>query len=252
MSKFCQKCGNELPDDALFCTKCGYNFSSNNSTTYTVPQGSAPIKKKGGCLKGLLIILGALIGFIIIIMIAFGGDDNDKSNINSQQTTTTTKFNSEQIETTTTPPNSDEPKVETTTTKKEEPTKQTTTTKQTEEPVVETTEDTESSNSTLDENAIRKAVNDGDYSLVTPEFKESMDAYEECMNEYINLMYNSDKDNDAEMLMNMGTILEKQQEWTNKIDAIDETKLTPADDAYYLIVTTRVTAKMLKYSASIY
>lgn len=100
--------------------------------------------------------------------------------------------------------------------------------------------------------AIKKAVTDGDYSLVTPEFKESMDAYEECMDEYIDLMYNADKEDDAAMLMNMATILENYQKWTDKIDSIDETKLSPADDAYYILVTTRVSAKLLKYTAATY
>ena len=108
----------------------------------------------------------------------------------------------------------------------------------------ETTEDDKSN-----EDEIREAVTNGDYSLVTPEFRESMDAYEECMDEYIDMMYNADKDDDAAMLMNMATILENYQEWTQKIEAIDETKLSPADDAYYLLVTSRVTAKMLKYVA---
>ena len=248
MSKFCQKCGTELPDDAQFCTKCGFNFAATNNTVYTVPQGYAPVKKKGGCLKGLLIMLGSLIVFIIIIMLAAGNsNDEPKTSSKSSKTTTTVKISNNENENTTTSPVSDEPEDEVTTTKKAEDktTKKTTTTKQTEEPT-----ETESPNNTIDENSIRKAVNDGDYSLVTPEFKESMDAYEECMDEYINMMYNSDKNNDMEMLMNMDTILEKQQEWSDKIDAIDETKLSPADDAYYLIVSTRVAAKLLKYSAT--
>lgn len=50
----------------------------------------------------------------------------------------------------------------------------------------------------------------------------------------------------------MATILENYQKWTDKIDSIDETKLSPADDAYYILVTTRVSAKLLKYTAATY
>ena len=42
--------------------------------------------------------------------------------------------------------------------------------------------------------------------------------------------------------MNM---LDKMTEWTNKINAIDEKSLSPADDAYYLLVTMRVEKKLL-------
>ncbi len=256
MSKFCQRCGNELPDDAQFCIKCGYNFSGNNNMVYTVPQGSSPlpVKKKGGCLKGLIIILGSLIVFIIIIFIAVGNsDDEPKASSKPSNNTTIVNNSGNEVETVITQPIIDEPDKEITTTAKNDEdttTSKKTTTKQTEKPKNDTPAETETSNNTVDEKSIRKAVNDGDYSLVTPEFKESMDAYEECMDEYINMMYNSDKNNDMEMLMNMGTILEKQQEWSDKIDAIDETKLSPADDAYYLIVSTRVAAKLLKYSAT--
>lgn len=96
MSKFCQKCGTELPDDAQFCTKCGFNFVNpeNNTNNYVPQYNATPAKKKDGCLKGLVIILGVLIGFIFIISIVFGGNSKSKSkssklkSSNKQQTTT--------------------------------------------------------------------------------------------------------------------------------------------------------------------
>ena len=30
MSKYCPKCGNELPDDAQFCNECGYSVLVDN------------------------------------------------------------------------------------------------------------------------------------------------------------------------------------------------------------------------------
>ncbi|EXM38714.1 hypothetical protein RASY3_08435 [Ruminococcus albus SY3] len=408
MSKFCQRCGTELPDDAQFCTKCGYNFSGNNNMVYTVPQGSSPlpVKKKGGCLKGLLIILGVLIGFIIIIMIAFGGDDKDKSKNNSSKATTT-KQNNDSIETTS--PLSDEPEEEETSAAdkpapksgfneetnievknggliyhfpnyfkevenknnnersfkyqekdgsyvghivgyfaadnyfelnetnaqkafdaiketlklsddfKQGELRQDPILNRTEyevgynyktnqeyayvyiflldnpehkyinynisfysyknneldydyindgdkifysieedkdyvyEKPTETKKDSsskpdESSKSEKDDiEAIKKAVTNGDYSLVTPEFKETMDAYEAFMNEYYNFMDNYDTSTDLDYLNQYTELLQKEQEWIQKINAMDESKMTPADYAYYLLITSRITGKLLMY-----
>ena len=73
MSKFCQQCGSQMPDDANTCTNCGYNFSPNSyngntfSQAHTVPQGNSAVvkpKKKHGCLIG--------IGVFTIFLFIFG------------------------------------------------------------------------------------------------------------------------------------------------------------------------------------
>ena len=377
---------------------------------YTVPQGSAPVQKKSGCLKGLLIILGVLIGFIIIIMIAFGGDDKEKSKSNSSKAATT-KQNNDSIETTS--PLSDEPKdEETSAADKSAPksgfneetnievkhggliyhlpnyfkevenkdknartfkyqekdgsfvsttmgyvspnnyfelneanaTQAFSTFKEAlklsddfkpskinqdsilnrteyeigynyktdeeynfvyiflldnpdnkyinyeislysyksneldydyindgdkifysieedkdyvyEKPTETKTETKKDDNSKPDESsksekddieAIKKAVTNGDYSLVTPEFKETMDAYEAFMNEYYNFMDNYDTSTDLDYLNQYTELLQKEQEWIQKINAMDESKMTPADYAYYLLITSRITGKLLMY-----
>lgn len=39
MSKYCPKCGNELPDDAQFCNECGYSvLVDNNHTDEETPK----------------------------------------------------------------------------------------------------------------------------------------------------------------------------------------------------------------------
>ena len=93
----------------------------------------------------------------------------------------------------------------------------------------------------------RKAVENGDYSLVTPEFKATMDAYEAFYDEYIAFMnkYNSGEGDITSMMDDYMNMLDKMTEWTNKINAIDEKSLSPADDAYYLLVTMRVEKKLL-------
>lgn len=92
------------------------------------------------------------------------------------------------------------------------------------------------------------AVQNGDYSLVTPEFKKQMDAYEAFYDEYIAFMkkYTSGTGDALAMLNDYMSMMQKLNEWGAWVDEIDEAELTPADDAYYLLVTLRVSEKMLK------
>ena len=94
---------------------------------------------------------------------------------------------------------------------------------------------------------VKAAVENGDYSLVTPEFKETMDAYEAFYDEYIAFMkkYTSGEGDMMSMLGDYTNMLARLDEWSAKIDAIDENTLSPADDAYYLLVTLRIEQKLL-------
>ena len=47
------------------------------------------------------------------------------------------------------------------------------------------------------------------------------------------------------MMNDYMTMMNRMEEWSDKIDAIDESTLTPADDAYYLLVTLRIEQKLL-------
>lgn len=117
---------------------------------------------------------------------------------------------------------------------------------ETPEPTTETaTQETATSAVSFDD--VRKAVENGDYSLVTPEFKETMDAYEAFYDEYIAFMkkYTSGEGDMMSMLTDYTTMLGRLSDWSQKIDAIDEETLSPADDAYFLLVTLRVEQKLL-------
>ena len=105
---------------------------------------------------------------------------------------------------------------------------------------------------------IKKAVDNGDYSLVSPEFKATMDAYEAFYDDYIAFMnrYTSASSGDdfselTNMMNDYFDMLDKMNEWSRKIDAIDENQLSPADDAYYLLVTLRIEQKLLGCLGSI-
>lgn len=98
-----------------------------------------------------------------------------------------------------------------------------------------------------------KMFKNGDFSLVTPEFKEEMDAYEEFYDKYIEFMgkYLSGKGNYMQMLEDYTKMMEDVLEWDAKIEAVDESKLNSADDAYYLYITERVMEKLLTSTFSV-
>ena len=98
-----------------------------------------------------------------------------------------------------------------------------------------------------------KMFKNGDFSLVTPEFKEEMDAYEEFYDKYIEFMgnYLSGKGNLMKMIEDYDKMMEDVLEWDAKIDAVDESKLNSADDAYYLYITERVLEKLMASTFSI-
>ncbi|MEE3405021.1 MAG: DUF6591 domain-containing protein [Acutalibacteraceae bacterium] len=105
----------------------------------------------------------------------------------------------------------------------------------------------ESAEQELSAQDIQDMVTNGDYSLVTPEFKAFMDSYEAFYDNYIAFMqkYNSGEGDMMAMLNDYMTMMTELQEWTEKIDAIDEKTLSPADDAYYLLVTLGIEKKLL-------
>lgn len=74
-----------------------------------------------------------------------------------------------------------------------------------------------------------------------------MDAYEAFYDDYLAFMnkYNSGEGDITSMMDDYMNMINKMTEWTNKINAIDEKSLSPADEAYYLLVTMRVEKKLL-------
>ena len=84
---------------------------------------------------------------------------------------------------------------------------------------------------------------------IRPEVKEFLDAYEACMDEYVDFMQKYMNADPASMVSMMGdyySILARYTEFAEKIDAFDESELTNAELAYYLEVTNRVSQKLLR------
>ena len=86
---------------------------------------------------------------------------------------------------------------------------------------------------------------------VTPEFKEMMDSYEAFMNQYCDFMVkytNATSSGDSATLLAMtadyASLVQQELDWASEIDGVDESTLSPADDAYYLEVQGRVLKKL--------
>ena len=86
---------------------------------------------------------------------------------------------------------------------------------------------------------------------VTPEFKEMMNSYEAFMNrhcdfmvKYVNATNSGDSTTLLAMTADYANLVQQELDWASKIDGIDESTLSPADDAYYLEVQGRVLKKL--------
>lgn len=79
------------------------------------------------------------------------------------------------------------------------------------------------------------------------EFKEAMDSYEAFFDEYCSFMkkYNKAKDV-SELLVEYSDYMTQYAEMMEKMEAIDEDKLSTAELAYYTKVSARITKKLAK------
>ncbi len=82
---------------------------------------------------------------------------------------------------------------------------------------------------------------------VTPEFKETLDSYEAFFDEFIVVLKAmADDSADTTTLFKYAGMMMQYADTLEKLDAIDESKLSPADDAYYVEVMARIELKLLE------
>lgn len=82
----CTKCGAEF--EGKFCPECGNpaNAQVNQPPVYQSP--AVPQKKKGGCLKGVLIGIGIIVVIAVIANLAGSGDDKPVAVSQTESTNT--------------------------------------------------------------------------------------------------------------------------------------------------------------------
>lgn len=91
-----------------------------------------------------------------------------------------------------------------------------------------------------------------DSGLVDPALKEYLDSYEAFMDEYIDFMKKMNDDpNDLTVLAEYADMMVKYSEFAEAIDKYDPDTMSPADSAYYDLVISRVSAKMLEANLEI-
>lgn len=80
---------------------------------------------------------------------------------------------------------------------------------------------------------------------ISPEFKATMDSYEEFFDEYVEFMqkYNENP-TDTEMMMELSNMMTKEADMLKKLEAMDQSEMTTAEAAYYLEVTARINKKL--------
>lgn len=126
----------------------------------------------------------------------------------------------------------------------------TTTTTAKETTAAETTSEPEETDEEADEDV--EDTEDDESDGVTPELKEYLDSYEAFMDEYIDFLVKyKENPSDINMITEYAELQIKYAEFAKAIEEYDEEEMSDADLAYYIEVTTRVSAKLTAASITI-
>ena len=114
----------------------------------------------------------------------------------------------------------------------------------------ETTSELEETDEEVDEDV--EDTKDSDSDGVTPELKEYLDSYEAFMDEYIEFLVRyTENPSDITLIAEYAEMQIKYAEFVQAIDEYDQDEMSDADLAYYIEVTTRVSAKLTEASLTI-
>ena len=84
-----------------------------------------------------------------------------------------------------------------------------------------------------------------DSSQVDPNFKATMDSYEQFFDQYVAFMQKyKDSNYSADMLVDYTKMMQQYSDTMTKMDSIDQGSLSAADDAYYVEVLGRISQKL--------
>ncbi|MBR0140625.1 MAG: hypothetical protein IJM19_00060 [Ruminococcus sp.] len=88
-------------------------------------------------------------------------------------------------------------------------------------------------------------------AVISPEFKDLMDSYEAFFDQYVEIVNRyAENPLDAEIMNEYFDYLNKLTEMEKNLNSIDQKSLNAAELAYYLEVTARIEAKLLKTAYS--
>lgn len=82
---------------------------------------------------------------------------------------------------------------------------------------------------------------------VSPEWKKTMDAYEDFFDEYVEFMKTYDASTlDSELITKYTELMQKFNEYSAELNDVEEGSLSKADYAYYIDVNSRIQKKLLE------
>ena len=106
---------------------------------------------------------------------------------------------------------------------------------------MQTEEETQAEEEVQEETPAAGIPEDG----IRPEFREAMESYEAFFDSYIDFMESIDETSLAtEEMLKYYQFLQQYEETMNKLDAIDESELTPQEDLLYLETMNRINSKL--------
>src|ERR1035437_8989380 len=97
---FCHQCGNKLPSNAKFCTKCGKAVEVDEKEKNELPSNDkeslstakADKKRQNSIIDGLGIFFAIVVVGVIILVAVNSGSNTTTSDQNAQSTTTSRVF----------------------------------------------------------------------------------------------------------------------------------------------------------------
>ncbi len=221
---YCSKCGAAQQEGAKFCTECGAPLSNEHTGTRETTPLSLLFPRRDAQYRGRKPLLRRWWVWALIVVFVVGGAGKgartkQTRDVTRQAETLATAAPIPTLRPTVKPSAAPRPIVTAVPTAKPAPTAA---------PAPETT---------------------ASPAGVSPEFKAMMDSYEAFFDEYIAFMKTmSDDPDNTLMLLKYASMVTQYAETMEKLDAIDESKLSPADDAYYIEVMARIEVKLLEAS----
>ena len=90
-------------------------------------------------------------------------------------------------------------------------------------------------------------ASDEGLSVISPEFKQTMDDYEAWFDHYCEVMKKyQENPSDLEVLSEMTDLISEESAMLDQMESMDESEMNNAELAYYLEVTARIEKKLLE------
>lgn len=110
----------------------------------------------------------------------------------------------------------------------------------------EDAEAAEAENSEAADSEAEEESDDG-LSVISPEFKKTMDDYEAWFDHYCEVMKKyQDNPSDLEIMTEMTELMAEEATMLDQMESMDESEMNNAELAYYLEVTARIEKKLLE------